>query len=202
MGDGGTIIALLAAGRANRFGGGKLDEELGGKPVGLWAAESAETAGFARRVVITPPMPPSFIARLKDWQLVINADPETGMASSIRTAARAAAGSERLVIVLADMPFIEPTHLTRLARGTGVAFTLYEDGSRGAPAAFPAQVYPGLASLADGQSPAALDWSARVELVEPRSRDSLTDIDTTGDLALARGMSVSAAVVRQTCGPG
>ena len=197
MGDGGPTIALLAAGRAHRFGGGKLDEDLGGKPVGLWAAETAEAAGFARRVVITPPTPPSFIARLKDWQLVINADATSGMASSIRMAARAAAGSERLVIVLADMPFIEAPHLTRLAQGRGVAFTLYEGGSRGAPAAFPAQVYPGLASLADGQSPAALDWSAMVELVEPRFRDSLMDIDTTSDLALASDMLVSAAVSRQ-----
>lgn len=202
MGDGGTTIALLAAGRAHRFGGGKLDEDLGGKPVGLWAAETAEAAGFARRVVISPPTPPSFVARLKDWKLVINADAATGMASSIRMAARAAAGSERLVIVLADMPFIEAAHLLRLARGTGVAFTLFEDGGRGAPAAFPAQVYPGLASLADGQSPAVLDWSARVELVEARSNNSLVDIDTASDLAVARDMLVSAAVARQTCGPG
>ena len=186
MGNGGTAIALFAAGMGRRFGGGKLDEDLDGKPVGRWAAEAAEAAGLARRIVISPPTPPSFLAQMDKWEVIINADAGTGMASSIRTAAAAAAGSERLIIVLADMPFIEANHLARLAQGTAVSFTLYGDSHNGVPAAFPAQVYPVLATLADGQSPAELEWSAGVQLVQPRSRATLMDIDTTRDLSLAR----------------
>ena len=36
-------IALLAAGGATRFGGGKLDAQCAGKPLGQWALDAART---------------------------------------------------------------------------------------------------------------------------------------------------------------
>lgn len=177
-----TVVALLAAGSARRFGGDKLDSDLAGKPVGMWAAEAAEIAGFACRLIITPPLAPRFVAGLKGWERVINPDPERGMASSIRTAAKAAAGSRRLVIMLADMPFVETEHLERIARETLIAFTQYPDGRRGVPAAFPADVQPAILALADGQRLARIDWGLPVVAIEPPSQRTLLDIDTQAKL--------------------
>ena len=39
MGDA-VFVAVLAAGRASRFGGGKLDADLAGKPVGQWVLDA------------------------------------------------------------------------------------------------------------------------------------------------------------------
>lgn len=186
MADRDTVVALLAAGMGRRFGGGKLDQDLGGKPVGCWAASAAQAADFSRRIIITPPAPPAFVSRLVGWERVINPGFESGMASSIRAAAIAAQGHKRLIIVLADMPFVEADHLDRLASGDKVAFTLYPSRRKGVPAGFPAEVFSALMYLPDDHSPAGLDWKTAVDAFEPRSVTSLMDIDTEDDLAVAR----------------
>lgn len=188
MADGGTAIALLAAGMSRRFGGGKLDQDLGGKPLGCWSADVAQAAGFARRIIITAPTPPSFVGQLVGWDRIVNREFETGMASSIRAASIAAAGHGRLVIMLADMPLIEGDHLYRLAQSDRVAFTLYPDGKKGVPAGFPEDAFGVLASMPDGLSPAKLNWACDVDVIGPRSAASVFDIDTKGDLAAARSM--------------
>lgn len=188
MAERSTAIAMLAAGSSSRFGGGKLDADLGGKPVGCWAAEVAEAVDFANRIIVTPPTPPSFFSQLVGWERVINCNPERGMTGSIRAAAIAAAGHNRLVIILADMPLIEADHLNRLSDGNRVAFTLYADSSKGVPAAFPAEVFGALAGMSDGHSPAALKWDIGVDALEPRSANSLMDVDTAADLAFVRSI--------------
>ncbi len=185
----GAAVALLAAGMARRFGGGKLDQDLGGKPVGCWSAHAAQAAGFARYLVITPPAPPSFVDRLTGWERIINDDHATGMASSIRAAATAAQGHSRLVIMLADMPLIDVDHIRRITRSNRVAFTLYPDGRRGVPAGFPPDAVTALASLPDACSPAKLDWSNVCAAFEPLSANSLVDVDSKADLAAARCMT-------------
>ncbi len=188
MVDHSIAVAMLAAGIGSRFGGEKLDADLGGKAVGRWAADTADTVGFAKRIIVTQPTPPSFFGELEGWERVINASPERGMAGSIRAAAIAAAGHKRLVIILADMPLIEADHLNRLADGSRVAFTLYADGSKGVPAAFPAVAFNSLAGLPDNHGPAALNWDMGVDALEPRSANALRDIDTAADIALIRSI--------------
>ncbi len=188
MAERSSAIVMLAAGTGRRFGGGKLDADLGGKPLGRWAAETAEAAGFATRIIVTPPTPPAFCGLLVGWERVVNASIDSGMAGSIRAAALSAVGHERLVIILADMPLIEADHLNRLADGEGVSFTLYADGSKGVPAAFPATAFGSLAGLADGRNPATLRWDIDVDAVAPQSSTSLLDIDTPTDLASVRSL--------------
>lgn len=188
MAERSIAIAMLAAGHARRFGGAKLDADLGGKPLGLWAAAAAESIDFATRIIVTPPTPPAFASQLVGWQRVINTNIDSGMTSSIRAAVIAAAAHKRLVIVLADMPLVEADHLNRLAAGNRVAFTLYANSSKGVPAAFPAEVFGSLAGLLDGQSPAALKWEIGVDALEPRSANSLMDVDTAADLSFVRSV--------------
>lgn len=184
--DDGIAVALLAAGSGRRFGGEKLDQDLGGRPVGCWAAALAESLGFSRRVVVTPPAQPAFVGHLTGWERVVNSDHETGLASSIRAAATAASGAHRLVIMLADMPFVERANIDELALSEGVAFTLYPDGNRGVPSAFPADLLPTLATLPDGENLSRKDWQTDVTVIEPASQRALWDIDTLDDLITAR----------------
>lgn len=177
-------IALLAAGAGRRLGGGKLQADLGGRPLWRWASEAAEQAGFFTRWLIAAPefageAPPG-------WQLAENAEASEGIAASLRLAAGLARGCRRLVVALADMPFVPPAHLRLLAEGDGTTFTRYPDGREGVPAAFPQGALPQLATLTGDRGARALPWGGGVTCLSPSGALSLLDIDTAADLARAR----------------
>ena len=181
-----VAIAVLAAGQATRFGGGKLDAGLAGRAVGQWVTDTAEQAGFMTRFVVAGPARPKFVTALSDWDVVTNPSPENGIASSIRAAAKAAGSCDRLVIILADMPLISGDHLRALALGSRVIFTLYPDSSHGVPAAFPARCFARLAEMTGERGAAMLDWGEEIETLAPASVTALRDIDTHNDLKTLR----------------
>lgn len=180
-------IAVLAAGAGRRLGGGKLLRDLGGRPLWCWAMEAAEQAGFATRWLIRPPGV-SDEAAPAGWRGHINPDAGEGIAASIRLAGELArnAGSRRLVIALADMPFVEPAHLRALALGQGVLFTRYPAGHHGVPAAFPHGALPMLATLRGDRGAGTAEWERGVRAIAPECPESLLDIDSEADLDLAR----------------
>ncbi len=189
-------FVLLAAGKGARFGGGKLTANLGGKPLWRWAAESAVMGGMnALHLVTNDPQIASEAAAI-GWTVHPNQAADEGVASSIRLAARAAASCQRLVVALADMPFVEPEHLRRLAAAKGAAFTKQSDGCAGVPAAFPATAYAQLARLTGNRGAAALHWPDS-ESITPASPEALFDIDTAADLDRAREIAVRRA--REAC---
>ena len=49
------LVAVLAAGSATRFGGGKLDAVLAGRRLGAWALATIERAGLPPGVIVVPP---------------------------------------------------------------------------------------------------------------------------------------------------
>ena len=57
----GLAIAVLAAGSARRFGGGKLDVDCASKPLGRWALDAARTVEGARIAAIVGPAAPHFL---------------------------------------------------------------------------------------------------------------------------------------------
>ena len=187
--DSPAAFALLAAGRGERFGGGKLAADLAGKPLWRWAADSALLAGLCEVHVITNDSQITHEATAAGWVAHSNHAADEGVASSIRIAARAVASSTRLVIALADMPFIEPEHLGRLASSNGVVFTAQLDGRAGVPAAFPSQAYAQLAELAGNRGAAGIRWLDPT-ILHPASRESLFDVDTEADLEQARAVAV------------
>ena len=180
-------FALLAAGGAQRFGGRKLLADLGGRPLWRWAAASAESAGFATRILVVPEgdgLAGAFDA--EGWSVSVNGRWREGIASSIRLACEIAGPARRLVIALADMPFIEPVHLRSLAVSKGAAFTGYPGGRRGVPAAFPHEDFAALAALHGDRGAGALAWTANAASIAPTWPESLLDIDTADDLDRAR----------------
>ena len=185
--DRSIAFALLAAGGAQRFGGRKLLADLDGKPLWRWAAESAKAAGFATRFLIASAGNVAVLeGEAEGWLVHANRDAHEGLASSIRAASQLAAPYQRLVIALADMPFVEPAHLRRLALGTGLAFTRYPAGREGVPAAFPNECFAALEKLRGDRGAAALDWHAGRMSLSPSSPETLFDVDTVADLERAR----------------
>ena len=183
----GLAVALLAAGGARRFGGGKLDAELSGKPLGRWALETALSLAAERLAVVVAEPPPEF-ARAGGCELLVNPSADEGLGTSAALAARWAAGtaSDALLILLADMPLVTPETLRRLAEAglSGKpAAVAYPGGHPGAPACFPSALFPALEALT-GEAGAARVLRGRtdVALVEAAA-DELRDVDRPEELA-------------------
>lgn len=183
------MIAMLAAGKATRFGGGKLARTLADKPLWQWAANTAVAAGFVQRVcIIRDGWAPAREMQTQGWSVVVNPEAEAGIASSIKLACTAAATCRRLVIALADMPFVTNYHLRALAHSEGVVFTRYASGHIGVPAAFPQDAFRRLAMLEGDRGAASLNWGPGLTTLTPASPDTLIDIDTPEDLVRAHNM--------------
>ncbi len=181
------MFALLAAGGATRFGGTKLDQTLGGKPLWRWSADAAVAAGLRPGMcIVRDEWASARDLQSLGWSVLVNPDAETGIASSIKLALAAAEKRQRLVIGLADMPFVTSDHLRQLAASDEVAFTRYSSGRLGVPAAFPRDAFAKLAMLHGDRGAASLDWGPNVVTITPVSQDMLIDVDTPDDLLRAQ----------------
>ena len=186
--DPSVACILLAAGSARRFGGGKLYAPLGGRPLCEWAAGRLEAAGFVSRYLVVKGGDDPHPGR-PGWQLVENPSAEEGIASSIRAGVLAAAGHARVVIALADMPFVDPNHLAALAGGEGTLFTRFPEGRPGCPAAFPADAFPDLLELRGDRGAAALCASlGGTTRTSPGGASATFDVDSDADLTKAEQM--------------
>lgn len=181
--DSDTGLVLLAAGRSSRFGSDKFAASLDGKPLWQWATSAADRAGFGRKFLVVRPdrrdLNPG-----EDWKVVVNRDADLGLSSSIKAGLHAAADCPRIVLALADMPFVTPGHLAAIAASPGVTFTRYPDGRDGCPAVFPSGTYPALLTLSGDRGAASIRFGASASLA-PADPAMLRDIDTVSDLAAA-----------------
>lgn len=192
--SGPVTIAILAAGSAERFGGGKLDAELGSWPLGNYALDAALDCELGRPLIVAGDPPPLFAGEAdRRWRgrLLTNPDPARGLASSVAIAAHAAvdAGSEKLLLMLADMPHVSTATLLDLVAACGPktpAAVLHEAGHPGIPACFPRDYFEALRQLKGDKGAGDLLRRAKhLALVEvPHSE--LADVDTPEDLAALR----------------
>jgi len=173
-------IALLAAGGATRFGGGKLDADCAGWPLGRWALDAALAVPHDRLAVVVGDPVPDFAL---GHELLTNERAAQGLGTSAALAARWAAGSEALLILLADMPLVSAATLTRLAEANGPAAVAYPGHEPGAPASFPAALFGKLEALtADSGAAHVLRDLATLTLIEAPAEE-LRDVDRPEDLA-------------------
>jgi molybdenum cofactor cytidylyltransferase len=183
-------VALLAAGRSTRFGAAdKLMANLGGRPLISWAAETGRAIPAANHFLIAP-TGASFLKVAPGYSLRINPDPQQGLSSSLKIAAKAAqeVSATALLILLADMPFVTTAHLHRLtghfsASPTRAAFTRSPSGIVQPPAIFPATLFPILMQMEGDRGARALAQDAT--LLDADAQE-LFDIDREEDLAEAR----------------
>ncbi len=182
------VVALLAAGRSQRFGAAdKLSASLGGRPLIDWAAEAGRSIAAAQHVVVIPPgmaqrSVPAGYAQLP------NADAAEGLAASLRVAARHARQSDAsaLLVLLGDMPLVRPAHLAALVAAFVEApsrpvFSRAPGGTPQPPAIIPAALFPTLEALSGDSGARTL---ARGATFVEAPADSLVDVDTPADLAL------------------
>jgi len=187
------LVAILAAGRATRFGGGKLDAPCAGKPLGQWAVDAVAAAGAAPGLIVTGPDGPDFAqAALWDgWTLVTNPAPEEGLGPSVALAARHAecVGAEALVLLLADMPLVSPEVIRALLEPAGHPVALrYPGGRPGVPARFPAAMFADLAALTGDRGAAALlQGRGDLRLIDG-DPVVVTDVDDAASLAHAEAL--------------
>ncbi len=185
MPDKPPLVAVLAAGAARRFGGGKLDADLAGKRVGQWALDAVAGAGLEPGVIVVPGNVPAFAAE-SGWSTLTNVCASDGIGTSIALAASAALGQGRaLLVLLADMPLVSADHVAALLAHPGGAATAYPDGKAGVPALVPPGLLPHLAEL-DGKAGAGPFLSMQRDLARVTPPDALLlDIDRPEDLARA-----------------
>lgn len=184
-----AAFVLLAAGRGARFGEGKLLADLCGRPLWRWALDSAFDGGFkALHIVTNDPRISVACARLG---VMCHANPaaDEGIASSIAVAVRSSEAAPRTVIGLADMPFVPPDHLRRLAFADPAAFTRYPGGHRGVPAAFPREDSLRLLTLEGDRGAASIPWRDATE-IEPGDPEDCFDVDTPAALEQARAIAI------------
>ncbi|KRA82721.1 NTP transferase domain-containing protein [Altererythrobacter sp. Root672] len=173
------LVAVLAAGRGRRFGGGKLEAECAGKPLGRWALEAAEKAGLRPGVIVTGPEGASFA---EGWGILVNREPDAGLGSSLALAARAAfeAGEGSLLVLLADMPLVDAAYLRELASTAAPAATRHPDGKPGVPALLDRTLIAEAMALTGDRGAGPLLAGASL-LDAPVG--TLRDVDTPEDLA-------------------
>ena len=186
--DPSVACILLASGSARRFGGGKLSAPLGGLPLWEWAASRLEQAGFVSRYLVINPGDEVQPTR-SGWDRIENPSAEEGIASSIRTGVQSASDQSRIVIALADMPFVDPAHLAALARSDGAVFTRFPDGRPGCPAAFPASAFASLLELRGDRGAATLcPTLGGTTKAPPDGALTTFDVDRDADLSEAERM--------------
>ena len=182
MADAGPLVAVLAAGLGTRFGGGKLDADCAGKPLGRWVLDAVVGAGIPPGVVVVGPRASSF-ALASGWALVTNPSPEHGLGGSVALAAATAMAQHRdLLLLLADMPLIAPDFIAQLAEHEGACATRYPSGKPGVPAKLPLGLLPKIANI-EGERGAAqmLAELTGLTLLEPPP-GMLADVDHAEDL--------------------
>ncbi len=175
-----VTAVILAAGTGSRFGGQKLLALVDGKPM---IAHVLEAVAHLPTLVVGPPElePHCYPARL-----VLNLEPERGMAYSLRLADAALCAEDGLLVLLADMPFLTKATVDAVLAAAGDADVCYpeRDGIGGHPVFFSTHARTKIAALPDGDTIKALrNDPTLVRHVIPLDDDgAYRDIDRPQDL--------------------
>ena len=139
-----TVAIVPAAGKAERFGGGKLLADVDGEPLLNRTLRSLLDGGVERAVVVLAPGATfATVDFLNDPRVrrVINPNPERGMFSSIQIGLAAEDGDLFLVLP-GDMPFVKAATVRLVVaetQRTGTIVSPRIEGRNGHPVAFPAR---------------------------------------------------------------
>ncbi len=190
----GVVGVLLAAGRGTRFGGDKLlalprSADLPGEPIGVVALRHLRAA-VADVVAVVRPDDHALAAELgaNGARIVRCVNADDGMGASLACGVRAAADARGWIVALADMPWITPATIARVAaaieHGAPLA-AAFHAGRRGHPVGFSRGCYDALAALT-GDEGAKNILAARADNLVRVDTDEdgvLRDVDTASDLA-------------------
>lgn len=183
---------LIAGGQSRRFGADKLLHPLAdGTPLALAALRNLQPA--CREVVaVLRPEQETLAGLLWDAgaRIVTSADCHAGMGHTLAAGVRASADAHAWLLALADMPFVQPATMRRvaqaLAAGASIAAPVHAQ-RRGHPVGFARRWYAQLSAL-DGDCGARdllRAHAAELQLIECADAGIHRDIDTPADLPAA-----------------
>ena len=175
---------ILAAGRAERFGGDKLSLKIGGASMLARALRTARAAGFDEIIVVAGGAEAArgLGPEAAGVKFAVNAGGGGGQGSSVRLGAASADPANHLMFLLADQPFIKAETVSRMleeSRAARDAVVMAEHGGvLTAPALFPPSFRERLLKIGDGRgAKAALGGGDNVITVRLTELEA-ADIDT------------------------
>lgn len=181
---------LLAGGSATRFGADKLLHPLAdGTPIAVASARNL-IAAVPRVVAVVRPGAAELerVLRAAGAEVTVCQRAAEGMGATLAHAVRATGAADGWVVALADMPFIRPETIRRVAAaiegGAAIAAPDYR-GSRGHPVGFTGTFRAALEHLAGdaGAREIVRGNASAVVRVEVDDPGVVRDIDTPADLA-------------------
>lgn len=177
-------VILLAAGRATRFGGGKLGADLCGRPVARHASDRLAALPATMRIAVcsahTPDLPGYRRLTLEPAGAPLSRSIATGIAALNAMPG----GADAVLFALADMPLVPAGHFTRLVENfDGDRIATRSEGRNMVPAIFGAMHFAALSALEGDRGAGALLRDAPA--IELASACAL-DIDTREDIEQAR----------------
>ena len=179
---------LLAAGRGERFGGDKLQADVSGERVGVVACRHLLAAVHDVVAIVRPMDDLLAVAFAAAGARVIRcANADDGMGASLACGVLATIDATGWVVALADMPWIQPETIARVAtaidEGAPVAAPFYR-GERGHPVGFGRTCAAALTALTGDEGAKAVVAEHRAAMVRIDVDDSgvLRDVDTEDDL--------------------
>ena len=180
-----TGALLLAAGRSERFGPqNKLLAPVAGEPMVRHALRLLRAPGIAAPLVVaSAPEIAAEAARLGLEALML--PPGGPQSESLRAGLGQlrARGIGRLLVLLADMPFLTDADVARvLTAPPGQAVSAELDGAPLPPALFPAALFARLEALSDDRGAGAVLRALPGRIAVPVPPAHLRDIDLRSDL--------------------
>jgi molybdenum cofactor cytidylyltransferase len=182
-----VVCAILAAGRSDRMGAQKLLLPVGGTTMLARALDA--TSEFETVVVVAPSLAAHVQPRPR-LSIVVNGEPELGMAHSLSLAdAQIPDRDAALVVILADTPLVDAALVRRVVAAlddADIAFPV-RDGVGGHPVVFGPRPRAELARLERGDTLQRLRDDPRWRRAEvPIGDDApFLDVDAPADLAKA-----------------
>lgn len=182
-----VAIVILAAGNARRFGSDKLMAELDGLPLGMHSAGRVAKLNAAAHFAVCQAASEIAAQYAKlGYDIIDNHHADIGLSGSLHLAVEAASGTgaQALLIMLADMPFVQAAQIAALIAACNDDIIASSDGKNAMPPAiFPRSSWHLLLETKG-------DTGAR-QILEHVQRlnapaGTLRDIDTPGDLAASK----------------
>jgi molybdenum cofactor cytidylyltransferase len=185
---------LLAAGRGERFGGGKLLATLpSGKTILETTFDNLSAISMPIVLVIRNDatlrlLATELSAKHDLLSVVVNDAADTGMASSIVRGVAATADADGWLIALGDMPYVQPTTYRSVAEGITAAESIViptHNGERGQPVGFGRAYREQLLAIsgATGAREIITQHPDRVQRIAVDDAGILQDIDRPSDIA-------------------
>lgn len=189
-------VLVLAAGRSSRMGGpNKLMAEFDGRPLVRRTVERALQAAPGRVTVVVGHQSKRVRAALEGLpvRIVENGDFATGLSSSLKAGIRTVADASGALVMLADMPAVEPGDIEKLiaafeASGGRAIVRATHGGKRGNPVILPRTLFSNVETLQGDTGARALVEASDAEVVDVEiGAHASLDVDTPEAMRLAGG---------------